>query len=88
MGVDDGGDVKLFRDAAQQFVDDERCVWVQSRVWLVAEQIFGVKDDGACYGHTLLHAARDLAREFLLSVDKVYAVKTVLRTFHTLAIVH
>ena len=44
MGVDDGGDVKLFRDAAQQFVDDERSVWVQSRVWLVAEQIFGVKD--------------------------------------------
>ena len=42
VGVDDGGDVVFVGDAMQEFIDDERRLWVEPRVRLVAKEVFRV----------------------------------------------
>ncbi len=43
MGIDDGGYAILMRDVAEQLVDQDGCLRVESGVWLVAEEIFRVE---------------------------------------------
>lgn len=44
------GDAILGSDVLYQAVDDERCYGVQTRVWLVAKEVFRVQCDGARNG--------------------------------------
>ena len=42
MGIDDGGDIELLGNALQQFVNDKRCLGIQTGVRLVTEEILRV----------------------------------------------
>ena len=75
VGVDEGGHVVLACDVLDQGVDDQRCLGVESRVRLVAEEVLRVQRDGACDGHALLHAAADFARIFVAGIRQVDAVE-------------
>ena len=57
MGIDDGGDIELLGNALQQFVDDKRCLGVQTGVGLVTEEILRVQGNSSGDGHTFLHTA-------------------------------
>ena len=39
MGIYDSGDVVFLGNAADQFVDENGCFWVEAGVWLIAEKI-------------------------------------------------
>ena len=59
-----------------QFVNDERCLWVQTRVWFIAEQVLRIQSNGTGNGDALLHTATDLSRKFVLCFCQVHAVQT------------
>ena len=76
------------RDAVDEFVDDERCLGVKSRVGFVAEEILGVEAYGTGYGRTLLHAAAYLARVFHAGISQVDTFQAVHGTLVALLLVH
>ena len=80
VGVDDGGDAKLVGNVAQEFVDHDGSLGVETRVGLIAEQVFGIQCDGACNGAAFLHTTREFAGEFVLAARQVNAVDTELCT--------
>ncbi len=82
MRVDYRRHVILLRDVVDEVVDNERGFRVKSRVRFVAKQVFGVQGDGAGYGHSLLHAAREFAGGFALRFDEVDAVEAELGAAH------
>ena len=88
VGVDDGGHVELAGDALQQFVDDEGGLGIETRVGLVAEQVFGVEGDGTGNGDALLHTAGNLAGEFLVGSLQIDTVEALLGAVYALAEVH
>ena len=82
VGVDDGGHVELAGDALQGGLG------IETRVGLVAEQVFGVEGDGAGNGYALLHTAGDLAGEFLVGSLQIDTVEAFLGAVYALAEVH
>ena len=88
VGVDNGRDVVFLSDAVQQVVDDKACLRVEAGVGLVAEEVFGVHDDGTGNGDALLHAAGDLTGELVLSPHQIDAVETLHRPLLAFAQVH
>ena len=64
--IDDGRYSEIVSDATEKLVDDQRSLRVETRVWLVAEQVLWVERDGSGYGNTFLHTSRDLSRKFVL----------------------
>lgn len=75
--VDDGADIVFGGDLVDELVYDERRLGVETRVRLVAEQIFGVHRDGSCDGYAFLHTAGNLGwREvprMILDIDATEA---------------
>lgn len=67
VGVDDGGDVIFMGDVAQQVIDQNRRLRVESGVGFVAEKIFGIERDSAGDSHTFLHTARYFGRIFIVA---------------------
>ncbi len=78
VGIDDGCHIVILGDAREEFVDDERSLWVETRVRFIAEEVFRIDHDGTGNGYTFLHTTRDLARILLLGVYQVDAVETFL----------
>ena len=74
--IDNGRYVVVFRNAVYQVVNDERRFRVESRVWLVAEQVARVHRNGARYGHALLHTPAYLARHFVFGFEQVDTLET------------
>ena len=75
MSIDESGHIILMRDVVYQFVNDERCLWVQTRVWFIAEQVLRIQSNGTGNGDALLHTATDLSRKFVLCFCQVHAVQ-------------
>ena len=50
MSIDESGHIILMRDVVYQFVNDERCLWVQTRVWFIAEQVLRIQSNGTGNG--------------------------------------
>ena len=77
MGINNSCDIILFCNLFYQFVNNQRCYGVETRVWLIAKQIFRVQSNGTCNSYTFLHTSTYLAwiqTKFLW--HKVYACKT------------
>ncbi len=74
VGIDDGGDVVFACDVSYQFVDEYRCLRVETRVGFVAEEIPGVEGDGTSYGDTLLHTAAYLRGVLFVGTRQVDAL--------------
>ena len=77
VGVDDGGDAVLVGDAGDELVYHDARLGVETRVGLVAEEVLGLQHNGARDGHTLLHAARNLAWELVLGALQIDARQAV-----------
>ena len=88
VGVDDGGDVQLLGDFLDQLVDKDGGLRVEAGVGLVAEQVFGIGDNGAGYGHTFAHAAAELGGEEFMGVWKVHTFEAEIHTFVHLGVGH
>ena len=86
VGVDDGGRVILLRELMDEFVDDERCLGVETGVGFVAEEILGLEGDGPRNGHAFLHTARDFTGELGSCLAEVDTVEAELGTAHTFLI--
>ena len=80
VGVDDGGDVILDGDVVDEVINHDRCLWVESLVWLVAEEILRVEHDGACNGCTLNHTARKLRWVEVAGVRKLHTLEALLHS--------
>ena len=88
VGVDDGCHIVILGDAREEFVDDERSLWIETRVRLIAEEVFRIHHDGAGDGNTFLHTTRDFARVFLLGINQVDTVEAFLCSLHTFPVIH
>ena len=84
VGIYNRGYTILMSDVAQQLVDDDAGLGVETRVGLVTEEVLGVQGDGTSNGGTLLHTTRELAGELVLATGKVHAVDTELGTLDLL----
>jgi len=71
VGIDYCGDIILMCDVAQQLVNQYRGTGVESRVRLVAEEIFRIERNGTRYGHALLHTAGYLRRIFVFGTFEI-----------------
>ena len=47
VGIDDGCHIVILGDAREEFVDDERSLWVETRVRFIAEEVFRIHHEGA-----------------------------------------
>ena len=80
--VDYGRYAVLLRYAVNQIVDDNRGLRVQTRIWLVAEQIARIHHNSPRNGYALNHYARQLRRIEMVGIRQIDAAQTII---HSLA---
>ena len=76
MRVDDGGDVILVRNLLDESVNHERRLGVETRVWFIAEEVFGIEHNGAGNGGAFLHTSAYLRRVKVDGTCEVHTLKT------------
>ncbi len=86
--IDDGGDVVLLGDVVNELVDADGGLRVQTRVGFVAEEVLGLKGNGAGNGNALLHTARQFAGHLEKGILEPHAVEAELHAFLNLGAVH
>ena len=74
MSVDNRCDIVFLGDVAQKFINENRRLRVEARVWLIAEKIFRIKRNGTRNSHTLLHSATYLRGILVVGTLQVHAL--------------
>ena len=87
VSVDDSGHVEFLRQFADEFVDKDGCVRIETGVGLIAEKIFRAQGNGSGDADALLHAAGELGRIFAVAVLDIHLVEAEAGPFDFLRLV-
>src|SRR5690606_7765207 len=65
----------FFREIADQVVDTDCRLWVQTGIRFIAEQVFGIVYDRPCNANPLFHSTAQLGRHFFVDVFQAHAIE-------------
>src|SRR5258706_3219072 len=85
---DNGSNIELMGNFMDQFINQNRRLWVQTGVRLIAKEVIGVVDNGPGNTDSFFHPARNFRRHLFVHIFQSHASKAEVDTLNLLPIRH